>query len=82
MMLPEMAASLAAVLLRHSLLTTSMPAAAISSGRRLGCGVYMRLIPTSWSSSRARYSFRLTLPSMRSRRPRGSGISPWGVPMP
>ena len=50
--LGEMAAIASGVLFSKLFVTVSMPAAAISIGTRLGCGVYISARPTSWSRRR------------------------------
>ena len=46
--LVEMACSRSAVLFASVFVTVHMPAAAISIGTRLGCGVSIKARPTSW----------------------------------
>ena len=51
--LGDIAVSAAAVLFSKLFVTVSIPAAAISIGTRLGCGVYISASPTSCSRSSA-----------------------------
>src|SRR3954452_13461775 len=51
--LAEIACSFSSVLFSKVLVTVTSPADAISSGTRLGCGVYMSERPTSWRRMKA-----------------------------